>query len=163
MTAFLIIGGIGIVMLVVSLVIGDFLDGMLEFGGDWFGGAALSGFLGAFGFGGALAYDATDGNMGVALGVGVAGGVVLGALVGLASAKLRQGGDSANVRSSDLAGSKGTVVNAIPEEGFGEVSVTFAGHLTKLNARCPGGAPIGAAVEVVAVLSPTSVLVARRD
>lgn len=163
MTAFLIIGGIGILMLVVSLIVGDFLDGMLEFGGDWFGGAALSGFLGAFGFGGALAYDASGGNMGLALGVGVTAGVVLGALVGIASSKLRQGGDGANVRSSDLVGSAGTVVNAIPEEGYGEVSVTIAGHITKLNARCPGGAPIGAAVEVAAVLSPTSVLVARRD
>ena len=72
MTAFLVIGGIGVVLLLVSLVLGDLLEGVFSgLGGDLLSGAALSGFVGAFGFTAALAYDASD-STGVAATVGAA-------------------------------------------------------------------------------------------
>lgn len=163
MITFLFIGGLGIALLLVSLVVGDVLEGALDFGGDLFGGAALAGFLGAFGFGGALAHDASDGNLAVSIGVGVVAGLVIGALVGLASSSLRKGGDESNIRSADLAGRSATVVTAIPVEGYGEISFTVAGHLTKLYARAPGGLPAGTPVTITAVLSPTSVAVEPRS
>ena len=50
MATFLVIAGIGLLLLVVSLVAGELLDGVLEgFGGDWLSGAAIAGFLAAFG------------------------------------------------------------------------------------------------------------------
>lgn len=40
--------------------------------------------------------------------------------------------------------------------------MVVAGHLTKLNARCPEPLPAGSAVIVETVLSPTSVSVVPR-
>ena len=160
MTWFLVIGGIGVVLLLVSLVGGDVLDGV-DLGGDLFSGAALAGFLGAFGFAGALAAGATD-DTGIGIVVGLVSGVVVGGLVGYATARLRRGGDEATVRSSDLPGQHGTVISAIPEGGLGEVSIVVAGHITKLNARAATALPSGSPVTVSAVLSATSVMVQPR-
>lgn len=161
MIAFLVIGGIGVLLLLVSLVAGDVLDGAFDFGGDLVSGSALAGFLGAFGFGGALAFDAS-GSGGVGIGVGLVAGLLVGALVGWASSRLRRGGDEANVRSADLPGRAGTVISAIPEGGLGEVSIVVAGHITKLNARSATALPAGTPVTVQAVLSATSVMVEPR-
>lgn len=161
MIAFLIIGSVGILLLVLSLIVGDLLDGLLDFGGDLFSGAALAGFLGAFGFGGALVYDLSD-SLGLAIGLGLVSGLVVGAGVGWASYRLKQGGDESNVRTAELTGHEGTVISAIPADGFGEVSVVAAGHITKLNARASAPLSAGTPVRVVAVLSPTSVLVESR-
>ena len=161
MVAFLVIGGVGVLLLLVSLVAGDVLDGVFDFGGDLFSGSALAGFLGAFGFAGALAFDAT-GSSGAGIGVGLASGIAVGALVGWVTLRLRRGGDEANVRSGDLPGRVGTVISAIPDGGFGEVSVMVAGHITKLNARAATALPAGTPVTVRAVLSATSVMVEPR-
>jgi membrane protein implicated in regulation of membrane protease activity len=159
LTWFLVIGGIGVVLLLVSLVGGDLLDGV-DLGGDLFSGAALAGFLGAFGFAGALASGAAGTGVGIV--AGLVSGVVVGGLVGYATARLRRGGDEATVRSADLAGHDGTVISAIPEGGLGEVSVVIAGHITKLNARASTALPSGTPVTVSAVLSATSVMVQPR-
>jgi membrane protein implicated in regulation of membrane protease activity len=105
----------------------------------------------------------SGGNLAISIVVGLAVGVLIGAAVGYGSAALTRGGDESNVCSSDLAGRSATVVTAIPEDGYGEVSFTVVGHLSKLNARCPGGLPAGTPVTITSVLSPTSVAVARRD
>ncbi|WP_110205058.1 hypothetical protein [Nocardioides daejeonensis] len=161
MITFLLIGAVGIGLLVISLVVGDLLDGLLDFGGDLFSGAALAGFLGAFGFGGALAYSVSD-RLWVGIVVGVVAGLVIGAGAGWASYQLKQGGDEANVRTGDLAGMSGTVISAIPAEGYGEVSVVAAGNITKLNARATEPLAAGTPITIQAVLSATSVLVERR-
>lgn len=162
MLAFMVIGGIGIALLLVSLVAGEVFDGMLEgVGGDLLSGAAIAGFLAAFGFVGALTLDATGSN-GVAIGAGLGAGVLIGGLAGWGTKALSKGGDEANVRSSSLAGREGTVISAIPADGFGTVSVVVAGHITQLNARAPEPMPAGTGVTVTAVLSPTAVQVERR-
>ena len=162
MTAFLLIGAAGIALLLVSLIVGDILDGLLDFGGDLFSGAALAGFLGAFGFAGALVYDQSE-NMGWAVGVGIAAGLAVGAGAGWASFQLKRGGDESNVRTSDLAGQNATVISAIPDQGYGEVSIVASGHITKLNARSAAALPAGTPVRVTAVLSAPSVLVEPRS
>lgn len=158
MVTFLVIGGIGIALLLVSLIIGDLFGGAFDFGGDLFSSAALAGFLGAFGFGGALAFDLTE-NTAAGILVGIAAGVAAGALVGWAVAQLKQGGDESNVRTGELAGRQATVVSAIPEQGYGEVMVVVAGHITKLNARSTAAVPSGTPVVIMNVLSATSVQV----
>ena len=50
----------------------------------------------------------------------------------------------------------------MPEDGYGEVSVVVAGHITKLNARAGTALPAGTPVTITAVLSATSVQVAPR-
>lgn len=162
MTAFLVIGGIGVVLLFVSLVVGDLLEGVFGgLGGDLISGAALSGFVGAFGFAAALAYGVSD-STGIAIVVGVVGGLIIGALASWLSLKLRQGGDESNVRTSDLTGRVGTVINDIPAEGYGEISTVASGHLTKLNAKSGSPIPAGTTVTITGVLSATAVMVAYR-
>ncbi len=161
MITFLLIGAVGIALLLVSLIVGDILDGLLDFGGDLFSGAALAGFLGAFGFSGALVYDQSD-SMGWAIGVGIISGLVVGLGAGWASYQLKQGGDESNVRTTDLTGQTATVISAIPEQGYGEVSIVAAGHITKLNARAAAPLSAGTPVTITAVLSATSVLVEPR-
>lgn len=159
MLAFMIIGGIGIALLLVSLVLGDLLDGAFEgVGGDLFSGAALAGFLGAFGFAGVLSLTVKD-DVVVAIVVGLVVGLLIGALVGWVTLKLKEGGDEANVRTTSLVGRPATLINAIPEGGYGEVSMVASGHITKLNARAQQPLPAGTPVTITAVLSATSVQV----
>ena len=163
MLAFLIIGAIGVVLLLVAVVVGDVLGGALDgvgAGTDWFTGA-LAGFLGAFGFGGALALGLTGSTL-LAVISGIVAGLAFACLAAWASRMLQRGGDDSTVRSTALVGLTGTVINAIPAQGYGEISVVVAGHLTKLNARCTEPLPTGHAVIIDAVLSPTSVSVAPR-
>ncbi|HSN42888.1 MAG TPA: hypothetical protein VLR88_02385, partial [Propionibacteriaceae bacterium] len=57
MTTFLIIGGVGIVLVALTLILGDVADGVLgldALDNDLFSISSLAAFIGAFGFGGAL-------------------------------------------------------------------------------------------------------------
>jgi hypothetical protein len=160
--AFMINGGVGIVLLLVSLVAGEVFDGIFEgVGGDLFSGAAVAGFLAAFGFVGALTINSTDSG-GLAIAAGLGAGVLVGGLAGWGTSYLSKGGDEATVRSSSLVGHSGSVISAVPAEGFGQVSIVVAGHITTLNARSPEPLTAGTPVTITAVLSPTSVQVERR-
>jgi membrane protein implicated in regulation of membrane protease activity len=159
----LVVGGIGILLLLVSLVAGDFVDGFLDgVGPDLLSGLAVAGFLAAFGFVGALVAD-SGASSAVTLLSGLAAGSVVAVGAGQASKRLMRGGDEATVRSSGLVGLTGTVVEPVPADGFGMVSVVAAGHITRLNARADEPLGSGTAVVVTSVLSPTSVRVARQQ
>lgn len=162
MTPYLVIGGLGVALLLVSLVVGEVFEGVFDaIGSDLISGASLAAFLGALGFVGALVLDAT-GSHGWATGAGLLAGAVVGAGAGFLSSALNRGGGDSTVRSSSLAGRDATVVSAVPDDGYGEISVVVAGHITKLNARAEGALPAGTPVTITAVLSATSVQVARR-
>lgn len=158
MTLFLVLGGIGVVLLIASLLVGDLLDGALDFGGDLVSGPALAAFIGAFGFGGALALNAGANTL-MAVVVGLVLGVAIGLGAGWAGTQLGRGGDAANVRTGDLVGRPATVVTTIPAGGFGTISIVAAGHITSLNARSADPVTTGTPVTITAVLSPTSVAV----
>ena len=158
----LAIGGVGIVLLLVSFVLGDLVDGIFDgVGPDGLSGLAVAGFLAAFGFVGALVLDAGASSP-VAIVAGLLAGAAAGAGAGYASTKLMQGGDEDTVRSAGLVGLPGNVVEAVPENGLGVVSVVASGHITRLNARADEPLPAGSAIVVTGVLSPTSVTVSRR-
>lgn len=160
-TTLLAVGGIGIVLLLVSLIAGEALDGVLDsVGPDLLSGLAVASFLAAFGFVGALVLDVTGSN-GAALASGLVAGTIVGFGAGKASQRLMRGGDESTVRSSGLVGLTGSVIEAIPADGLGTVSVVAAGHITRLNARADQPLPNGTPVTVSAVLSPTSVRVVR--
>ena len=160
MTVFLTLGVIGIVLLLAALVIGDHVDGIFDAlgGGDWLTGAALAGFLGALGFMGALVLSLTDSPT-IATVLGAGAGLAVGAGVGWITLRLRHSGEGTTPRSSTLVGLTGTVINAIPVDGYGEISVTNGGHLTKLNAKAAEAVPSGTVVTITDLLSPTSVAV----
>lgn len=159
MTVFLVVGAAGVVLLLVALVVGDVLDGALEgLSAGFFSTEALAGFLGALGFGGAIALE-TTGSTSLAVVVGLVLGVLLGALAAKASRFLHGDGEGDAVRTSDMLEKIGSVVSAIPEGGFGVVSISVGGHITRLNARSSVAVPAGAQVSVTQVISPTAVQV----
>lgn len=159
MTVFLVVGAVGVVLLLVALVVGDVLDGALEgLSAGFFSTEALSGFLGALGFGGAIALE-TTGSTSIAVVVGLVLGVLLGWLAARASRFLHGDGEGDTVRTSDMLERIGSVVSAIPEGGFGVVSLSVGGHITRLNARSSVAVPAGTQVSVTQVISPTAVQV----
>jgi membrane protein implicated in regulation of membrane protease activity len=158
-TVFLVVGAVGVLLLLVALVVGDVLDGALEgLSAGFFSTEALAGFLGALGFGGAIALAAT-GSTSLAVVVGLVLGVLLGWLAARASRFLHGDGKGDTVRTTDVLEKIGSVVSAIPEGGFGVVSLSVGGHLTRLNARSSVAVPAGTQVSVTQVISPTAVQV----
>lgn len=168
MTAFLVIGGVGLAIVVVSLVVGEVFDGLfdaidLDVGGGLLSGPVIGAFLAAFGFGAALVMYAT--GAGAALGAlaGLGSGLVVGGIALALTRSLMAMPTDATLRSADLVGASATVVTRIPADGLGEVTLTHLGQLLKLSARAAEPIPAGVPVVVAAVLSSSSVLVERRD
>ena len=159
MTVFLLLGALGVVLLLVALVVGDVLDGAFEgLSAGFFSTEALAGFLGALGFGGAIALG-TTGSTSLAVVIGLVLGVLLGAAAAKASRFLHGTGETDTVRTSDMVEKIGRVVDAIPADGFGTVSISAGGHITRLNARSSIAVPAGTQVSVTQVISPTAVQV----
>lgn len=160
MSTFLVIGGVGLLLLVVTLLLGDLLDGVVDgLGPDWLSGTAVAAFLAAVGFGGALGLQAGLGT-GAATAVGVGAGVGAGLLAGLLTRSLNRD-DGSTPRSGSLVGATATVVSDVPSDGYGTVALVVAGHPTRLNARSAGDVAVrtGSAVRVSAVLSASAVQV----
>jgi membrane protein implicated in regulation of membrane protease activity len=160
---FLVIGAIGVILLAASLFIGDVLHiGHPDADGP-FSVPAIAAFVGAFGFGGAIAASLTGGSSGVAVlaavlaGVGVAFPTAWGTML-LARAAGRMRTDATPTRS-DLVGRLGVVITSIPTEGYGEVRITIGGQPVKLNARSDKPVAMGARVFVVEAPTDTSVIV----
>jgi membrane protein implicated in regulation of membrane protease activity len=160
-TAFLVIGGFGLLVLAIALVFGDALDGLLpgtDLGDGLFSLPALAGAVAAFGFGGA-AILATGAPSVAALVVGAVAAVAMAwFVVRLTRAVLHMPTDEV-VRKGDLVGRPARVVSAVPTDGMGEVVVRSGGQSVKLSARSARPLPVGSEVVVVDELSHTSVLV----
>lgn len=156
---FLLIGGIGIVLLVASLFLGD-LDADADAGP--FSLPSVAGFVGAFGFGGAIAASLTGDGL-VAVLAGVIAGVVVAipaaiGTIALARAASRMRTDATPTRL-DVVGRLGVVVTPIPAEGYGEVRITLGGQPVKLNAKSDRPIALGAQVFVIEAPTETSVVV----
>jgi membrane-bound ClpP family serine protease len=155
---FLVIGGLGILILVLSLLgveIFD-IDGFVPL-------EAIAGALAMFGFAAAIASAALDARSAPALlasaGIGVAAAIPAGWLaLWLGRAAARMHTDATPARD-DLVGTLGVVVTPIPEQGFGEVRVTLGGQPVKLNASAGQPIPLGTQVFVISAPSETSVFV----
>lgn len=164
MTGFIVIGVVGLAIVLVSLVLGDILEGLFDafdadFGHGVFSAPVIGSFLAAFGFGAALVMTATGfGAAGGALG-GLASGMVIGALALLLMRSLMDMPTDPTVRTADLVGATGVVITRIPEGGLGEVSLTYAGQIKKLSARSAEPVPSGTTVVVTQVASSSSVVV----
>ena len=162
--AFVIIGLVGVGIVVVSLLFGDFLDGIFDLDLGDVGDGLLStpvigAFLAAFGAAGALLIRGLETSLPNAILGGLGSGVVLGgATFGLVRALMHMPTD-ATPKTSDLVGSIGTVVTPIPDGGLGEITVVSAGQRIKLSARADAPIAHGTSIVVVAVTSPTSVIV----
>lgn len=159
MTAFLLIGGVGVALVLLALVIGDVLDALLNLdvlGGDLFSFSSLAAFVGAFGFGGALGL-AIAGSTLIAVITGlVVGGLAAWGAIAL-TRTLKSGENAASFRSETMIGHSGRVITAIPADGYGEIRLSVGGHVRKLSARSAHPVDAGQEVWVSSILSPTAV------
>ena len=162
MTAFVIIGAVGVALLLLVLLVGDWFDALLpdlDLGDGLFSLPVLAGFAAAFGFAGTAVHAATGGALAASLLAGAAAGVGMAwAALRLSRGLLHMRTDEP-LRTSDLVGRPGQVVTDIRQGGLGEVLVPYAGQSLKLAARADHLLTRGEAIVVVEALSPTSVMV----
>lgn len=159
MALFLVLGIVGLLVIAVSLVVGDLADGFLEsLGGDWFSTEVVGAFVSALGFTGAIAVQAGAPD-GVAVAVGVVSGVAFGAGAASLTRLVRGGATDHTPGADDVIGHGGKVVSAVPDDGYGSVEVWLGGHTLRFNARSEVPIAAGTAVHVTGVLSPSAVTV----
>lgn len=160
MTTFLVIGIVGLVLVGVSLVLGDLFDGVFDaLAGDVFSSAVLGGFVSAFGFGAAL-MQSLGTPAAVSVPVGIGAGVVVGWMAWWLTKLVKDGGSDGTLSSDDALGRSGRVISAIPADGYGSVRLMIGGHSVQLNAKADQPVEPGTEVHVTEILSPTAVLVA---
>lgn len=164
MTVFLVLGIAGIALLVLSLVFDGVLEGLFDGMGaldGLFDGLlslpVVAGFLSMLGFGGAIVLGTTGLGAGGATAAGAAVGVGAGWLTWKFSRALMRDQTAAVPRGDDLVGSAGSVVTAIPVDGYGEVLLHLAGQPVKFAARSAVAVTRGTEIWVAHALSPTSV------
>ncbi|MFE0131005.1 hypothetical protein ACFWY6_05390 [Streptomyces sp. NPDC059037] len=170
MTLFLGLGIAGLVVLALSLALDGVLEGLFDgvgaLGGVFDGLLSLpviAGFVSMLGFGGAIVLGTTGLGAGAATAVGAGAGVGAGWLTWKLTRALMRDQTAATPRGDDLVGTAGTVVTAIPADGYGEVLLQLAGQSAKFAAKSPTAVARGAEVWVADILSPTSVEVRSVD
>lgn len=158
-TVFMVIGVAGLVLLLVSLLVGDLFDGALDvLAGDVFSSAVIGAFVAATGFGAAAVQGAV--GTAVALPVGLVTGAAFASFAWWLTRLLRDGSSDSTPTTDDTIGRDGRVISQIPADGLGVVDILLGGHTVRLNARAEHPLEPGTAVHVTGVLSPTSVTVA---
>ncbi len=159
MTTYLVLGVVGLLVVTVSLLVGDLLDGVLDgLGADWFSTEVVGGFVSALGFGGAIAVQAGAPGP-LALLVGLVVGTAFGAAAAWLTRLVRGGATDGAPQTSDVIGHEGLVISDVPQTGFGTVEVRLGGHTLRFNAAAELALEAGTRVHVTQVLSPTAVTV----
>ncbi|XBB66260.1 NfeD family protein [Nocardioides sp. WV_118_6] len=159
MTVFLALGIAGLVVLALSLVAGDLLDGAFDaLEADWISTAAIGGFVSAFGFGGAAA-DGAGLPLPVSLVIAGGAGVVVAWFALWLTRLVKDSPSDGTVSITDSVGQVARVITDIPGDGYGVVRVVVGGHTLRFNASARQPIPAGTEVNVTGVLSPTAVSV----
>ena len=122
---------------------------------------SVAGFVGAFGFGGAIAAALTGGGLGRRGGCSspCVAAIPLALLADAAGPGGRACAPTPPRPAPTWSARLGVVVTPIPAGGYGEVRVRIGGQPVKLNARAEQPVPLGARVFVVEAPSDTSVVV----
>ncbi|WP_315099229.1 hypothetical protein [uncultured Cellulomonas sp.] len=157
MLIFWLIAGAALLLLVLTVTVGDFLDGVIDaidFTGGYLSSTAVLAFLATFGIVGGLVLATTDAGVLMASLGGVVAGAVVAAGAGVATRTLTHGPTAHQITSSDYVGQPATVTTSIPADGLGQVSLVVAGQSTALAARADGPVPTGAGVTIVSNLGP---------
>ena len=155
---FLVAAVVGAVVLLVSLLFDDVIDGLLP-ETEWLSGPAIGAFFVAFGVVGWMLSDGIGAGDVAAAGAGVGAGLVFGYGTYRLAKTLMNAPTDPTPRTATLVGAHGTVVTAVRGGGSGEVVVRLAGQPTKLLATSSADLATGSSVVVVEVLSPTKVVV----
>jgi membrane protein implicated in regulation of membrane protease activity len=169
--AFLVVGGLGVLVLLVSLLVGEIGElGLGDVDADGpFSLPALAALVGGVGFGGlaatAVLPDALPPTLTVllALAAGLVVAVPLAWGAVRLSRALRTMPTQETLTRHHLLGAQGVVVSAVPSSGFGEVRLSVAGQQLKFSARSEVPLPAGTPVYVVDTLSDTAVEVVSTE
>ncbi|MFH8750575.1 hypothetical protein ACH4GK_16575 [Streptomyces rimosus] len=162
MALFLGLGIVGIALLAFSLIFGNLLEALFGLGGlldGWLSLPVVAGFVSMLGFTGAIVLGTSGLGVGAAAAIGIATGAAAGWLTWKLSRALMRDQTAATPRGDDLVGTAGSVITAIPAEGYGEVLVRVAGQPVKLAAKSKVPVMRGTEIWVEAALSSTSVAV----
>lgn len=158
---FAIIGGIGFVFLIVSLVVGDVFDAVgLDLDGSGSGGPdfglldsrVIAVFITAFGGFGVIGAQMGFGAFGSSM-FGMLGGVVFGGVISAFGRFLIGQQASSSVTDDDLVGRTGQVTVTIKPGSVGQISVKIGDERVEKIARSKSGEEFaaGAIVKVSAV------------
>ncbi|WSA75369.1 hypothetical protein OG930_07010 [Streptomyces sp. NBC_01799] len=160
---FLGLGIAGVLLLVLSLVFDGVLEGVFDGLDGFLSLPVIAGFVSMLGFAGAITLGTTGLGAGVATGVGAVAGVGTGWLTWKLSRALMRDGASDTPRGEDLVGSSGSVVTAVPVDGYGEVLLYLGGQPLKVAAKSSTPIARGTEIWVESVLTATSVVVRPVD
>lgn len=159
MTLFVVIGVIGIVVVLASILLGDVVDGLFDLdmlGGDLFSLAGVAAFLGAFGFGGVISLALLNVTW-IAVVVGFVAGILASWGAASFTRWLKRSEAHSTFKSRSMVGSTARVITDIPAGGFGEVRVLGSGQSRKRAARSDLPISAGTEVWISAIVSPTAV------
>lgn len=148
LTIFLIVGGIGFIFLILSLIVGDLFEAFdfdldLDTNGDFglFDSRVISVFLTSFGFIAALSLQLGFSGIVSSL-FGVGSGIVLGALVFAFGYFLHSQQSTSSVSEKDLIGRTAHVVVGIRPESVGQISCKVGEERIEKVARTRNGEEI---------------------
>ncbi|CAN5592465.1 MAG: hypothetical protein M3449_09025 [Acidobacteriota bacterium] len=168
LTLFVIIGGVGFVFLLISLVLGDIFEmfgGSADIGGDsgvdfgFLDSRVLAVFITAFGGFGAIGAQMDYGAVVSSL-IGLLGGVIFGGIVSLFGRFLIGQQASSSVADSDLVGRTAQVTVSIRPGEIGQISARIGDERIDRIARSRDGEEIKAGTMVtVAAIAGDSVIV----
>jgi hypothetical protein len=150
MTIFLVIGIVGLLFLLVSLIVGDVFEALgFDFGLDAshdfgiFDSRVIAVFLTAFGgfgaIGTSLGYSAFGGSL-----FGLLGGAAFGAIVFYFGKLLYNQQSSSSVSTENLIGRTAQVIVGIKPDGLGQISCRVGEERVEKLARTVGGEEIKA-------------------
>jgi membrane-bound ClpP family serine protease len=155
---FIVIGVVGAILLLSSLLFDDFIDGLVA-DLDFISGPVIGAFLAGFGLFGWFFGSGIGVPVFAATVVAIGGGIVIGAATFKFTDALINQPTDATPTTESLIGQSGKVVTPVVANGFGEVLVALGGASTKYTATADSDLPTGSQVVVIAVESPTKVRV----
>ncbi len=154
---FLVIGIVGGVLLLISLLLDGIFDAF-DFGDGPLSLTTIAAFTSIFGF---TAFASVGAGMStpVAAVVGALAGLLGGAAAWWLTRLIRGAESTTAVSGQDLVGSEASVVLAIPAGGLGEVAAIRHGERISLSATADEPIPRGVSVRIVQTITSTSVRV----
>lgn len=154
---FLIIGIVGGLLLLISVVLDGIFDAF-DFGDGPLSLTTIAAFTAIFGFT-AFALVGAGLSTPVAGGLGALAGLLGGAAAWWLSRLIRSAESTTAVSGNELVGSQASVVLAIPAGGLGEVALVRHGERISLSATSDVAVSRGAQVTIVQTITATSVRV----
>lgn len=164
LNVFLLLAGVGFILLLFSLVFDDILDGLLDGilpEGGWLSLPSIAAAMFAFGATAFILEEQTDIAIGTVVGIAGVLALVCGAAAVYLSKTVMNLTTDATPTSNDVLGTTGRVITPIAAGSTGEILTELAGQMIKITARCTNGTAIalGTNVVVVSMDSPTRVAV----